>query len=62
MAQDTQNKDKNYLSSLSNKELDAMYASVARTTGNNAPAKELKEIEAEMEKRYVSYQNSKTAK
>jgi|688.fasta_scaffold360300_2 hypothetical protein len=53
---------KNYLAGLSNKDLDQMYASVARTTGNDEPNAQMKEIEAEMEKRYNSFHSAKETK
>lgn len=59
MAQDNKEKapesGKNYLTGLSNKTLDAMYASAARGCGNGEPSKEMKDIETEMNKRYEEF-------
>jgi hypothetical protein len=59
MAQDTQDKapakGENYLAGLSNKTLDAMYASASRACGNGEPNQQMREIEAEMEKRYNEF-------
>lgn len=56
MAQDNkEKKTKSHLESLSNKELDAMYASMSRSTGSGEPNSFMQEIEQIMEKRYDGF-------
>lgn len=63
MAQDKkENKSKSHLESLSNKELDAMYASMARSTGTGEPNSFMQEIEQIMEKRYDGFHSESKKK